>query len=66
MLTILAQIEAAVNSRPLGLCPDDHTEYLSPSHFLIGRHTSLSNGSTTGNIYNICTKLSGNNGAKNM
>ncbi|XP_065356174.1 uncharacterized protein LOC135950566 [Calliphora vicina] len=41
MNTLLAQVEAVINSRPLGSAPDTDTNYLSPSHFLIGRPTTL-------------------------
>ncbi|XP_065356328.1 uncharacterized protein LOC135950722 [Calliphora vicina] len=41
MHTLLAQVEAVVNSRPLGYAPDNETGYLSPSHFLIGRPTTM-------------------------
>ena len=40
MSTILAEIEACLNSRPLGVIPhnnDDGIEVLTPGHFLIGR-----------------------------
>ena len=40
MTTILTQIEACLNSRPLGTLPhndDDGIEMLTPGHFLIGR-----------------------------
>lgn len=40
MSTVLAQIEACLNSRPLGTLPDnneDGIEMLTPGHFLIGR-----------------------------
>ena len=37
MNTLLTQVEAVVNSRPLGVAPDTDCEYLSPAHFLIGR-----------------------------
>lgn len=40
MTTILTQIEACLNSRPLGSVPhndDDGIEMLTPGHFLIGR-----------------------------
>ena len=40
MSTVLAQIEACLNSRPLGSLPDnndDGIEMLTPGHFLIGR-----------------------------
>ena len=41
MSTVLAQIEACLNSRPLGTIPhnidDDGIEMLTPGHFLIGR-----------------------------
>ncbi|KAH8256294.1 hypothetical protein KR032_004134 [Drosophila birchii] len=37
MRTLLAQISAVVNSRPLCHTPDTDTTYLSPAHFLIGR-----------------------------
>ncbi|XP_037931320.1 uncharacterized protein LOC119666113 [Teleopsis dalmanni] len=39
--TLLTQIEAVVNSRPLGATSDSDTNYLSPSHFLIGRPYTL-------------------------
>lgn len=41
MRTLLAQIEAVVNSRPLGATADTQTNYLSPSHFLLGRPTTM-------------------------
>ncbi|XP_075162729.1 uncharacterized protein LOC142235359 [Haematobia irritans] len=41
MRTLLAQIEAVVNSRPLGIAPDTEVDYLSPSHFLIGRPATM-------------------------
>ena len=35
--TLLVEIEACLNSRPLFALPNDpHTSYLSPGHFLIG------------------------------
>jgi len=35
--TLLVEIEACLNSRPLCVLPNDpHTSYLSPGHFLIG------------------------------
>ncbi|XP_044250699.1 uncharacterized protein [Drosophila takahashii] len=37
MRTLLAQISAVINSRPLCHTPDMETNYLSPAHFLIGR-----------------------------
>lgn len=37
MQTLLTQIEAVVNSRPIGAAADTQTNYLSPFHFLIGR-----------------------------
>ena len=40
MMTVLTQIEACMNSRPLGTLPDnneDGIEMLTPGHFLIGR-----------------------------
>ncbi|XP_075151102.1 uncharacterized protein LOC142225212 [Haematobia irritans] len=41
MHTLLAQVEAVINSRPLGFASDTDTNYLSPSHFLIGRPTTM-------------------------
>ena len=41
MNTLLVQIEAVVNSRPLGATPDTENNYLSPSHFLLGRPTTM-------------------------
>ena len=40
--TVLAQIEACINSRPLSPlpCDDDGVEVLTPGHFLIGRPTA--------------------------
>ncbi len=37
MRTLLAQISAVVNSRPLCYTSDTNDSYLSPAHFLIGR-----------------------------
>nr|XP_043067310.1 uncharacterized protein LOC122321445 [Drosophila bipectinata] len=37
MRTLLAQISAVVNSRPLCYTSDTDSNYLSPAHFLIGR-----------------------------
>ncbi|KAH8345409.1 hypothetical protein KR084_001463 [Drosophila pseudotakahashii] len=37
MRTLLAQISAVINSRPLCYTLDTETNYLSPAHFLIGR-----------------------------
>ena len=49
MNTLLTQIEAVVNSRPLGATTDSETNYLSPSHFLIGRpYTMVPEGDITG------------------
>lgn len=39
--TLLAQIEAILNSRPLCLNPDDDLNPITPSHFLIGQPTTL-------------------------
>lgn len=50
MRTLLAQIEAVVNSRPLTPTSDTQTNYLSPSHFLIGRPTTMV---PEGNLTNI-------------
>jgi len=36
MQTLIAQISAVVNSRPLRYTPDNDLTYLSPAHFLIG------------------------------
>ncbi len=41
MHTLLAQIEAVVNSRPLYTTPDTDVSYLSPAHLLIGRPYTL-------------------------
>ncbi|XP_037942450.1 uncharacterized protein LOC119675329 [Teleopsis dalmanni] len=41
MNTLLTQIEAVVNSRPLGATSDSDTNYLSSFHFLIGRPYTL-------------------------
>ena len=36
-ITLVIEIEACLNSRPLCVLPNDpHTSYLSPGHFLIG------------------------------
>ena len=40
LITVLSQIEACLNSRPLGVIPhynDEGMEVLTPGHFLIGR-----------------------------
>jgi len=37
MRTLLAQISAVINSRPLCYTCDNENNYLSPAHFLIGR-----------------------------
>ena len=40
MSTVLAQVEACLNSRPLGTVPcndEEGIEMLTPGHFLIGR-----------------------------
>jgi len=37
MRTLLAQIRAVINSRPLCYTSDTEDNYLSPGHFLIGR-----------------------------
>jgi len=37
MRTLLAQIRAVINSRPLCYTSDTEDNYLSPAHFLIGR-----------------------------
>lgn len=48
MHTLLAQIEAVVNSRSLGIAPDSEVSYLSPAHFLIGRpYTTVPEGDLT-------------------
>ncbi|XP_044574020.1 uncharacterized protein LOC123258213 [Drosophila ananassae] len=45
MHTLLAQIEAVVNSRPLFSTSDTEVNYLSPAHFLIGRpYTTVPEG----------------------
>ena len=37
LITLLTEIEACLNSRPLCALPNDpHISYLSPGHFLIG------------------------------
>ena len=48
--TVLAQVEACLNSRPLSPmpCDDDGKEAVTPGHFLIGRAlTSLPDSSFT-------------------
>lgn len=45
MHTLLTQIEAVINSRPLCASSDSDLNYLTPSHFLIGRpYTTLPEG----------------------
>lgn len=74
MHTLLTQIEAVVNSRPLGVVPDTEFGYLSPAHFLIGRpYTSMPEGDLTevpvnlaiGNMYKTYFKAFGGVGIKN-
>ncbi|XP_070854791.1 uncharacterized protein [Drosophila suzukii] len=48
MQTLIAQISAVVNSRPLCYTPDTDLTYLSPAHFLIGRpFTNVPEGDLT-------------------
>jgi len=48
MQTLIAQISAVVNSRPLCYTPDTDLTYLSPAHFLIGRpFTTVPEGDLT-------------------
>jgi len=48
MQTLIAQISAVVNSRPLCYTPDTDLNYLSPAHFLIGRpFTTVPEGDLT-------------------
>jgi len=48
MQTLIAQISAVVNSRPLCYTPDTDLTYLSPAYFLIGRpFTTVPEGDLT-------------------
>ncbi|XP_070855415.1 uncharacterized protein [Drosophila suzukii] len=48
MQTLIAQISAVVNSRPLCYTPDTDLTYLTPAHFLIGRSfTNVPEGDLT-------------------
>jgi len=48
MQTMVAQISAVVNLRPLCYSPDTDLTYLSPAHFLIGRpFTTIPEGDLT-------------------
>ena len=74
--TVLAQIEACLNSRPLSPlpCDDDGVEALTPGHFLIGRpHCRIQHSRTARclcYVVGICVSLScaisGKDGTLNM
>ncbi len=67
-ITILVEIEATMNSRPLcpmDTMPDDGVEALTPAHFLVGRSlralpapTSTDMVITASKRWNLCQKLS--------
>nr|XP_043067311.1 uncharacterized protein LOC122321446 [Drosophila bipectinata] len=57
MRTLLAQISAVVNSRPLCYTSDTDSNYLSPAHFLIGRPITTIPEADLGHIPKYLTSL---------
>ena len=57
LITLLVEIEAGINSRPLFYVSDESVEYkiLSPSHFLLGRD-ALMNSNMTSELHNVNVK----------
>ena len=57
LITLLDEIEAGINSRPLFYVSDESVEYkiLSPSHFLLGRD-ALMNSNMTSELHNVNVK----------